>query len=61
MGQRSRISDWEIDTIIDGHHRGALLSLLERKSRLRLIARLANKCAKEVERSTINLLESVKE
>ncbi|MEC7214044.1 MAG: hypothetical protein VXW26_06485, partial [SAR324 cluster bacterium] len=37
-----------------------MLSLVERKSRLCLIARLENKSAQEVERSTINLLDSIK-
>ena len=61
VDQRSRIGDWEIDTIIGAHHQGVLLSLVERKSRLCLIARLANKSAQEVERTTINLLDSIKE
>ena len=54
VDQRSRIGDWEIDTIIGAHHQGVLLSLVERKSRLCLIARLANKSTQEVERTTIN-------
>ena len=61
MDQRSRIGDWKIDTIIDAHHQGVLLSLVEHKFRLCLIARLANKSAQEVERTTINLLDSIKE
>ena len=61
VDQRSRIGDWEIDTIIGAHHQGVLLSLVERKSRLCLIVRLANKSAQEVERTTINLLDSIKE
>ena len=54
VDQRSRIGDWEIDTIIGAHHQGVLLSMVERKSRLFLIARLANKSAQEVDRTTIN-------
>ena len=61
MDQRSRIGDWEMDTIISAHHQGVLLSLVERKSRLCLIARLANKSAQKVERTTSNLLDSIKE
>ncbi|MDP6092141.1 MAG: hypothetical protein QF560_04650 [SAR324 cluster bacterium] len=34
VDQRSHIGDWEIDTIIGDHHKGVLLSLVERKSRL---------------------------
>ena len=33
VDQRSRIGDWEMDTIIGAHHQGVLLSLVERKSR----------------------------
>ena len=54
VDQRSRIGVWEIDTIIGAHHQGVLLSMVERKSRLFLIARLANKSAQEVDRTTIN-------
>ena len=34
VDQRSRIADWEMDTIIGAHHQGVLLTLVERKSRL---------------------------
>ena len=61
VDQRSPIGDWEIDTIICAHDQGVLLSLVERKSRLCLNARLANKSAQEVERTTINFLDSIKE
>ncbi|MEC8542644.1 MAG: IS30 family transposase, partial [SAR324 cluster bacterium] len=43
------------------NRKGVFLSLVERKSRLCLIARLANKSAQEEERTTINLLDSIKE
>ena len=61
LDQRSRIGDCEIDTIIGAHHQGVLLSLIERKSRLCLIVRLANKSAQKLERTTINLPDSIKE
>jgi IS30 family transposase len=32
--QRSRIGDWEGDTVIGKGHRGALVTLVERKSRV---------------------------
>ena len=53
VDKRSRIIGWEIHTIIGAHHQGVLPSLVERKSRLCLIARLANKSAQEVEQKTI--------
>ena len=60
VDQRSRIGDLKINTIIGRHYQEGLLSMVERKSWLCLIARLANKSAQEVERTTINLLDSIK-
>jgi IS30 family transposase len=39
---RSRLGDWEADTIIGGGRRGAILSLVERRSRLVLLEKVAN-------------------
>ena len=61
MDRRSRFGVWEFDTIIDAHHQGVLLSQVERKSRICLTVRLANNPAHEVEQTTINLLDSIKE
>ena len=47
VDQRSRLGDWEGDTIIGRKHQGALLSLVERKSSLTLIGKLARKSAEQ--------------
>lgn len=39
---RSRLGDWEADTIIGGGRKGAILSLVERRSRLVLLQKVAN-------------------
>ncbi|MCP4409196.1 MAG: IS30 family transposase, partial [Gammaproteobacteria bacterium] len=36
--QRQRVGDWEADTIIGKNHKGAIMTLDERKSKLRLAA-----------------------
>ena len=38
--QRSRIGDWEADTIVGAKHKGAILSLVERASRYTLLQKL---------------------
>lgn len=38
--ERSRIGDWEADTIVGAEHKGAILSLVERKSRYTLLKKL---------------------
>ena len=46
--------------MIGSHHQGVLLSMVERKFRLCLIDWLAKKSSQEVERTTIDLLDSIK-
>ena len=40
VAERSRIGDWEADTIVGARHQGAILSLVERKSRYTLLHKL---------------------
>jgi IS30 family transposase len=58
---RERIGDWEIDTIIGKRHKGALLSLVERKSKFTLIRKLPKKQADLVAEATIDLLNPYEE
>lgn len=43
VDERSRFGDWEADTIIGRGHSGAILSLVERRSRFCLLQKVANK------------------
>ena len=45
---RNRIGDWEIDTIIGKRHKGALVTIVERKSRYTLIAKVSKKESNQV-------------
>lgn len=54
--ERSRIGDWEIDTIVGKNHKGFLVTIVERKSSFTLIKYVKNKSAKEVAEATIALL-----
>ncbi len=58
--QRKRLGDWEADTIIGKHHKGAIVTLDERLSKLRLAAPLAGKKAQAVLDATIELLAPIK-
>jgi len=58
---KERIGDWEIDTIIGKQHKGALLSLVERKSKFTLIRKLEKKQADLVAEAAIHLLKPYKE
>ena len=59
--QRSRIGDWEGDTVIGKHHKGGLVTLAERKSRYTLAGRIRSKHAKGVRTVITRLLKPHKD
>ena len=54
---RERVGDLEADTIIGKQHKGAILTLDDRKTKLRLAAPLPGKKAKDVKEAMISLLK----
>jgi IS30 family transposase len=54
--QRERLGDWEADTLIGKGHQGALVSLVERKSRLTLLQPVDQCLADLVSQAMISLL-----
>jgi len=54
---RSRIGDWEADTIIGKNHRQAIVSLVERKTGYTLIRKVERKTAEAVIKATTHLLK----
>lgn len=53
---KKRIGDWEADTIIGKDHKGAVVTLVERKSKLTAIGKLARNTAEAVQEQIIRLL-----
>lgn len=58
---RLRVGDWEADTVIGANHKGAIVTLDERVSKLRLALPQIGKFAKETKESIIELLEPFRE
>src|SRR5659263_420987 len=56
VNQKSRLGDWEGDTIIGRRHQGALISLVDRKSGFTLIGKLTRKTARQVREAATGLL-----
>ena len=56
VDNKERIGDWEIDTVIGKSHKGALLTIVERKSKYTLIQKLSYKRSRLVADATIDLL-----
>jgi IS30 family transposase len=57
--ERKRVGDWEADTILGKHHKGAIMTLDDRKSKLRLAAPLQSKKAQDVKQAAIALLQPI--
>jgi IS30 family transposase len=60
VNNRGKIGDWEGDTIIGKGHKGAIVTLDERKSKLRLAWPLKGKFAEETKEGIVRLLEPFK-
>lgn len=56
VARKGRFGDWEADTIVGARHKGGLLSVVERKSKLTRLRRLATKAAAVMKDSCIELL-----
>ena len=59
--KKTRIGDWEADLITGKSHKGNILTLVERKSRLLLASVLRNKTSKEVNDKMLKLLGTIKD
>lgn len=58
---KSRIGDWEIDTMTGKQRKGALLTIVERKSKFTLIKILPDRQAKRVSNAVVHLLRPYKD
>ena len=58
---KSRIGDWEIDTMIGKGHSGALVTIVERVTNFTLAAQVNSKSADNVTEATIALLKPIKD
>ena len=61
VDEKSRIGDWEIDTVIGKNHKQALVAIVERKSKFSLMRKGENKTAELVATATIELLRPDKD
>ena len=59
--KRERVGDWEMDTIIGKNHKGAIVTMDDRKTKLRLAYPVAGKKAEDVKDAIIKLLTPIKD
>ena len=55
--RKIRIGDWEGDTVVGKNHQGALVTLVDRKSKLTLIGKVNRYTAGAVEKTIISLMD----
>jgi transposase, IS30 family len=53
---RSRIGDWEVDTVVGAHHKGAVVTVVERRSRYLITDVLRSPNARAMRRSLTTVL-----
>jgi len=58
---KRRFGDWEADLVSGAHHRGFLVTLVERKSKFALIGHVVKKTAEAVSAEVIRLLSRLRE
>lgn len=59
--EKSRLGDWELDTIIGAGQSGAIVSMVERTSKLTKLAKVSRKTAEETESALVEKLNPVRE
>ena len=61
VDERSRVGDWEIDTIIGKSHQGAIVSIVERKTRFTCLIKVKDKSAAAVTAGSFEKLKRLKD
>lgn len=56
VARKGRFGDWEADTIIGARHKGGILSVVERKTKLVRLRKLTTKSAAEMKDACVELL-----
>lgn len=60
VDKKTRVGDWEFDTVIGCHHQGALVTLVERKTKFTLVGLVEHKTADAVTKEIVRLLTPYK-
>lgn len=61
INNKERFGDWEIDTIVGKNHKGAIVTVVERKSNFIVMKKLKTKNAKDLAKQTIRMLAPYKD
>lgn len=59
--EKSRIGDWEVDTIIGRYHHQGIITIVDRCSKFTLMKKVPSKQAEPVKQAIIDLMKPIKE
>jgi IS30 family transposase len=59
--QKIRLGDWELDTIVGARHQGAIVSAVEKTTKLTKLKKVSHKTAEKVEEALTEKLEPIRE
>src|SRR3984957_20214910 len=60
VAHKTRLGDWEGDTVVSAGHKGGLLTLVERKTQLTKIIKLPRATARATHRATVRHLNPLR-
>jgi IS30 family transposase len=60
VDRKSRVGDFEIDTVIGANHQGALVTIVDRKSKFALVKKVASKQADVVTNAIVTMMHPIK-
>ena len=58
--EKTRLGDWELDTIIGAKHQGAIVTMVDRTTKLTKLVKVSRKTAEEVKEALIKKLAPIK-
>ncbi|MBT4888344.1 MAG: IS30 family transposase [Rhodospirillales bacterium] len=61
VNEKSRVGDWELDSIVGAKHKGAITSMVERKTKLTKLVLLEGRTSEDTKAGIIKRLEPLKE
>lgn len=59
--EKSRVGDWEVDTIIGKHHHQGIVTIVDRCSKFTLMKKVLSKHAEPVKQAILDLMKPIKE
>ena len=59
--QKCRLGDWELDTIIGKNHKGAIVSMVDRASKLTKLVCVTKKTAENIEQALVSKLSPIQQ